>query len=178
MNKENAVEIVKGVDWNGVFEVIHATKSMTRNQTRPLRTEFIEKSIEKRSDGKLKYTGDKTDGMDYINIPDDGIRYECKLMHGIWRPCGTTPKFILKNFRKKSNPEIKKTFDYMILIDSKNNKVGVCTFEDLNIFVNDATLEFNIKQEKIVTIVDNVTIDETNETDFNTLIMDIILPYL
>jgi hypothetical protein len=178
MNKESAVEVLKVVDWNRVFQTIHSSDGLKRNQTRPLRTEFVEKSIEKRSKGKLKYTGDKTDGMDYINNPDDGTRYECKLMHGIWRKCGTTPKFILKNFRKNSNPEIKKTFDYMILVDSKNKKVGLCTFEDLNTYVNDATVEFNILQEKIVTIADNITIDETDTTDFEKIIMDSINRYL
>jgi hypothetical protein len=66
----------------------------------------------------------------------------------------------------------------MILVDSKNKKVGLCTFEDLNIYVNDATIECNVLQEKIVTITDNITIDESDTTDFEKIIMDSINRYL
>lgn len=177
LEKQYAINLLRNINWEDIFKVIHRTRHMTRNQTRPLRTEFIERAIEKRSNGTLNYTGDKTNGIDYLGVPDN-TRYECKLQNGIWRKCGYTSKIILKNFRKKSNPEIKKTFDYMILIDSKNKKVGLCTFEDLDIKVSDAIADFSIKQEKIDIIKENISVDTTDIVDFNSLITELIYPYL
>ena len=112
------MDLEKDVNWSKVFGVVQATEGLRRPQTRGFRTEIVESAIDKYSNGKLKYVGDTSDGMDFEGI--DGLRYECKMQQTIFQP--TVPKskaVILKNHYTKMKKHVKKTFDKMIFIDTK-----------------------------------------------------------
>ncbi len=155
------INLKNDVNWKKVFGVINSVSTLTRNQTRPLRTEIVEMAIAKYSGGKLKYVGDSADGMDFEG--SDGLRYECKMQGTIFQP--TTPhsaKVILKNHYSTKKHDIKKTFDKMIFIDTKKRKVGVVDFEQLSIENKSADVKCWVKDQSVVDIVaDGVTADKS-----------------
>lgn len=169
------INLKKEVNWNKVFGVINSVSTLTRNQTRPLRTEIVEMAIDKYSNGKLKYVGDSADGMDFEG--SDGLRYECKMQGTIFQP--TTPhtaKVILKNHRGKNLGTPDKTFDRMIFIDTGKNKVGVVNFEDLTMFNKDANVECRVDDQSVVEFVaEGVTADKSYDgLDMEKVIFDAI----
>tara|TARA_R110000787_G_C13414694_1_gene444439 strand:- start:225 stop:752 length:528 start_codon:yes stop_codon:yes gene_type:complete len=148
------IDLKKNVNWKKVFGVINSVSTLTRNQTRPLRTEIVEMAIDKYSNGNLKYVGDTADGMDFEG--SDGLRYECKLQGTIFQPTTHhTKKVILRNHRGKNLGIPDKTFDRMILIDTGKRKVGVVNFEDLTMFNNDAVVQCRVEDQTVVEVVAN-----------------------
>lgn len=154
------IDLENDVNWKKVFGVINSVSTLTRNQTRPLRTEIVEMAIAKYSSGKLKYVGDSADGMDFEG--SDGLRYECKMQGTIFQP--TTPhsaKVVLKNHYSTKKKDVKKTFDKMIFIDTKKRKVGVVDFEQLSIENKSADVKCWVKDQSVVNIVaDGITADK------------------
>lgn len=157
------IDLKNDVNWNKVFGVINSVRTLTRNQTRPLRTEIVEMAIDKYSNGKLKYVGDTADGMDFEG--SDGLRYECKMQGTIFQP--NTPhsaRVILRNHRGKNLGVPPKTFDRMIFIDTGKRKVGVVNFEDLSMKENDSNVMCRVEDQRVVDFVaEDVTADETYE---------------
>jgi len=155
------IDLKKDVNWNKVFGVIDSVRTLTRNQTRPLRTEIVEMAIDKYSGGKLKYVGDTADGMDFEG--SDGLRYECKMQGTIFQP--STPhsaRVILRNHRGRNLGVPPKTFDKMIFIDTGKRKVGVVNFEDLSMKENDSNVMCRVDDQSVVNVVaDGVTSDKS-----------------
>ena len=147
-------------NWKKIFGVVSSTDKMKRPQARFQRAEIIEVAIDKYSGGQLKYVGDTADGMDFEG--SDGLRYECKGQGKIWQESGRVPhttSLTLKNHRTDKKEKMKKTFDYMILVDTGKNRVGVCKWKDCDITNNDADITFRVIQDKITVVADNVTPD-------------------
>jgi len=160
------VNLKNDVNWSKVFGVIDSVKTLTRNQTLPLRTEIVEMAIDKYSNGKLRYVGDSADGMDFEGT--DGLRYECKMQGTIFQP--TTPhtaKVILKNHRGRDLGHPPKTFDKMILIDTSKRKVGVANFEDLTMFKNDANVTCRVDDQEIINVVADGVISDKKYSGLN-----------
>jgi len=155
------IDLKRDVNWNKVFGVINSVSTLTRNQTRPLRTEIVEMAIDKYSNGKLKYVGDTADGMDFEG--SDGLRYECKMQGTIFQPTVPHTKgVILRNHRGKNLGVPPKTFDKMIFIDTGKCKVGVVNFEDLSMKENDSNVMCRVDDQSTVTVVaDGVTADKS-----------------
>ena len=168
------LDLEKEVNWAEVFRVIDSTGTLTRNQTRPLRTEIVELAIDKYSNGNLKYVGDAADGMDFEG--SDGLRYECKMQGTIFQP--TTPhtaKVILKNHRGKNLGVPPKTFDKMIFIDTGKRKVGVVNFEDLTMKENDSNVMCRVDDQSIVNFVaKDVPSDASSKVDMEEVIFEAI----
>ena len=147
-------------DFPRIVSVIQGTTNLKRNQTRPLRAEIIELAIEKYSNGQLKYIGDSTNGRDYISTSAPHEAYECKTMEGLFQPKSThTKPIILMNFRESVQRTVVKTFDYMILVDTKRNHFGVCDWDACteNLEDNGATATTRIDQSKISMIATSVS---------------------
>ena len=155
------IDLKNDVNWNKVFGVINSVSTLTRNQTRPLRTEIVEMAIDKYSNGKLKYVGDSADGMDFEG--SDGLRYECKMQGTIFQPTVPHTKgVILRNHRGKNLGVPPKTFDKMIFIDTGKRKVGVVNFEDLSMKENDSNVMCRVDDQSVVQVVaDGVTADRS-----------------
>jgi len=146
-------------DWSRIFGVVSSVDGMKRNQTRPLRTEIIEMSIDKYSNGQLSYVGDTADGMDFIGV--DGLRYECKSAGSLFpQIVPHTRQMVLKNHRSKQQ-EIEQTFDYMILVDTGKNRVGICDWNSCKTSNKDAVVMFKVNLRDITVVAENVTPDPT-----------------
>ena len=168
------LDLEKEVNWAEVFRVIDSTGTLTRNQTRPLRTEIVELAIDKYSNGNLKYVGDAADGMDFEG--SDGLRYECKMQGTIFQPnTPHTAKVILKNHRGKNLGVPPKTFDKMIFIDTGKRKVGVVNFEDLTMKENDSNVMCRVDDQSIVDFVaKDVPSDASSRVDMEEVIFEAI----
>jgi len=116
-------------DFPSIFGVIKSTEGLKRNQTRPLRAEIQEIAIAKYSGGQLKYVGDTENGKDFIGILDK-INYESKGMDGLFqKTVPYTKEITLKNFQGKNLGLPEKTFDHMLLWDTKKYTVGICSWD-------------------------------------------------
>ena len=168
------IDLKSDVNWNKVFGVINSVSTLTRNQTRPLRTEIVEMAIDKYSNGKLKYVGDTADGMDFEG--SDGLRYECKMQGTIFQPTVPhTSSVILKNHRGRNLGVPSKTFDKMIFIDTGKRKVGVVDFEDLSMKENDSNVMCRVDDQSIVNFVaDKVPSDTSHQVDMEKVIFEAI----
>lgn len=127
-------------NWEEIFGAVESTKNLKRNQTRPLRTEIQERATAKYSGGQFTYVGDTQDGKDYIDL--NGFSVEDKAQEGMF--CKTkhrTKVFTLKNFRRNKT-EFVKTFDYMILKDTRHMSVGWTTWAavEKNAVITDAVI--------------------------------------
>ena len=129
-----------------IFGVIESTNGLKRNQTRPLRAEVQEISIAKYSGGQLRYVGDTENGRDFIGIID-GLYYESKGMDGLFQKrVPYTKEITLKNFHGNNLGLPEKTFDYMLLWDTKNYTVGICSWDACmkHTTIKDATVAFRV----------------------------------
>jgi hypothetical protein len=129
-----------------IFGVIESTNGLKRNQTRPLRAEVQEISIAKYSGGQLRYVGDTENGRDFIGIID-GLYYESKGMDGLFQKrVPYTKEITLKNFQGNNLGLPEKTFDYMLLWDTKNYTVGICSWDACmkHTTIKDATVAFRV----------------------------------
>ena len=160
-------------DFENIFRVVKSTEKMKRNQLRPLRTEIMELAIEKYSGNQLRYVGDTEDGKDFIGL-QDSLRYESKSMDGMFQKrAGYTKKIIIKNFQGKNLGTPEKTFDYMLLWDTKTNTVGLCDWSSIakNFVVKDATVESYVNHEDITFLAKGVEVTEENVTNFEKKLM-------
>lgn len=105
------------------------TTQMKSNAFKTLRTYLQEKSFAKWSDGQLTYVGDYEDGKDFVDF--SGTFYEMKGSLGIFNKNGSCKRVVLINKRpgKKKvknlkKEDIQKTFEYMILVDTKNMSIA------------------------------------------------------
>jgi hypothetical protein len=127
-------------DWEEIFGTVTATEGLKRNQTRGLRTEIQEISTAKHSSKQFQYVGDTQNGRDYIDI--NGFIWEDKASEGMFlKRKERTKKFVLKNFRGNQT-NFEKTFDYLLLKDTKNMSVGWVKWKDIekNIEIKDAVI--------------------------------------
>ena len=105
------------------------TKQMKSNAFKTFRTYLQEKSFAKWSDGQLSYVGDYEDGKDFVD--DSGTFYEMKGALGLFNVNKSCKRVVLINKRpgKKKIKELKKediqkTFEYMLLVDTKNMSIA------------------------------------------------------
>ena len=145
-------------DFPSIFGVIQSTEGLKRNQTRPLRAEVQEIAIAKYSGGQLKYVGDTENGKDFTGILDK-LNYESKGMDGLFqKTVSYTKEITLKNFQGKNLGLPEKTFDYMLLWDTKNYSVGICSWDDCikNATLKDANVSFRVDYSDINFLAKNV----------------------
>ena len=161
-------------DFPSVFGVVKSTDGLKRNQTRPLRSEVQEIAIAKYSGGQLKYVGDTENGRDFYGL-EDKLFYESKSMDGLFLKTKPSTKWItLKNFQGKNLGLPEKTFDYMLLWDTKQYIVGICTWDacmkETNI--KDAVVSFRVKFDDITFFAKNVI--PVEKEDFATQLYNLI----
>ena len=161
-------------DFPSIFGVIQSTEGLKRNQTRPLRAEVQEIAIAKYSGGQLKYVGDTENGKDFTGILDK-LNYESKGMDGLFqKTVSYTKEITLKNFQGKNLGLPEKTFDYMLLWDTKNYSVGICSWDACikNATLKDANVGFRVDYADIIFWEKNVT--PTNKGDFAAKLYNLI----
>jgi len=161
-------------DFPSIFGVVKSTSGLKRNQTRPLRAEVQEIAIAKYSGGQLKYVGDKESGKDFYGILDN-LYYESKGMDGLFqKTVPYTKEITLKNFQGKNLGLPEKTFDYMLLWDTKNYTVGICSWDSCmkNVQVKDAVVSFRVNHDDIEFLVRGVKPKE--KEDFAIKLHDLI----
>jgi hypothetical protein len=119
---------IKQINLEEFFGCVDATNTtqMKSNTFKTFRTWLQEKSFAKWSNNQLKYVGDYADGTDFTS--DDGTRYEMKGALGMFNKNGSTKSIVLKNFQS-DNKVIEKTFDYMLLVDTKNMSIASVDWE-------------------------------------------------
>ena len=110
------------------FGCVNATNTtqMKSNTFKTFRTWLQENSFAKWSGGQFRYVGDHMNGVDFIG--DDGLRYEMKGTLGLFQKRGDTKSIILKNFYS-DNKKVNKTFNYMLLVDTKSMSLGITDWE-------------------------------------------------
>jgi hypothetical protein len=161
-------------DFPSIFGVIKSTEGLKRNQTRPLRAEVQEIAIAKYSGGQLQYVGDKENGKDFIGISDK-LNYESKGMDGLFqKTVPYTKEITLKNFQGKNLGLPEKTFDYMLLWDTKNYSVGICSWDACikNASLKDANVAFRVDNNDITFLAKNVS--PVNKGDFAAKLYNLI----
>jgi hypothetical protein len=161
-------------DFPSIFGVVKSTDGLKRNQTRPLRTEVQEIGIAKYSGGQLQYIGDKEDGRDFYGIVDN-LYYESKGMDGLFqKTVPYTKEITLKNFQGKNLGLPEKTFDYMLLWDTKNYAVGICSWDACmkHTIVKDASVSFRVDNSDITLLAKNVVPIE--KQDFSIKLYELI----
>ena len=157
-----------------IFGVVKSTDGLKRQQTRPLRAEVQEIAIAKYSGGQLGYVGDTENGRDFYGIID-GLYYESKGQDGIF--CKTIPwtkEITLKNFKGRNSGLPEKTFDYMLLWDTKNYSVGICSWDACmkNTTLKDDSVSFRVHFNDIQFLVKNVV--PTEKEDFAIKLYELI----
>jgi hypothetical protein len=77
-----------------------------------------------------------------------------------------TKEITLKNFQGKNLGLPEKTFDYMLLWDTKNYSVGICSWDDCikNAKLKDANVAFTVNHSDITFLAKNVS--PVNKGDF------------
>jgi hypothetical protein len=161
-------------DFPSIFGVIKSTEGLKRNQTRPLRAEVQEIAIAKYSGGQLKYIGDKENGKDFYGLIDN-LYYESKGMDGLFQKTVLyTKEITLKNFQGKNLGLPEKTFDYMLLWDTKNYTVGICNWDACMKYtaIKDATVSFRVDHCDITFFAKNVI--PTEKEDFSVRLYKLI----
>ncbi len=122
------IERINLEEFFGCVEATNTTQ-MKSNAFKTLRTWLQEKSFAKWSDGQLEYVGDFKDGVDFIST--DKVNYEMKGSLGLFNKNGSCRRVVLINKRpgKKKvkdlvKEDIQKTFEYMLLVDTKTMSIG------------------------------------------------------
>ena len=105
------------------------TSQMKSNAFKTFRTYLQEKSFAKWSNGQLTYVGDYEDGKDFVD--NSGIFYEMKGSLGLFNKNGSCKRVVLinkrpgkKKIKELCKEDIQKTFEYMLLVDTKNMTIG------------------------------------------------------
>lgn len=161
-------------DFPSIFGVVKSTDGLKRQQTRPLRAEVQEIAIAKYSGGQLKYVGDTENGRDFYGLVDN-LYYESKGQDGIF--CKTIPwtkEITLKNFKGRNSGLPDKTFDYMLLWDTKTYTVGICTWDSCmkNTILKDDSVSFRVHFDDITFLAQNVF--PTEKEDFSVRLYELI----
>ena len=147
---------------------------MKRNQTRTLRSELQEKAIAKYSDGQLEYVGDSENGRDFYGLNDE-LYYESKAMDGMFcKRKPTTKEITLKNFQGRNKGLPDKTFDYMLLWDTKTYTGGICSWDACmkNTILKDDSVAFRVDFDDITFFAENV--EPTDKGDFGKKLYQLI----
>ena len=145
-------------DFPSIFGVVKSTDGLKRNQTRPLRAEVQEIAIAKYSGEQLKYVGDTENGRDFYGLNDE-LYYESKAMDGMFcKRKPTTKEITLKNFQGRNKGLPDKTFDYMLLWDTKTYTAGICSWDACmkNTVVKDDSVAFRVNFDDITFFAENV----------------------
>jgi len=161
-------------NFSEIFGVVESTSGLKRNQTRPLRAEVQEIAIAKYSGGQLRYVGDSENGRDFYGVVD-GLYYESKGMDGLFqKTVPYTKEITLKNFQGNNLGLPEKTFDYMLLWDTKNYSVGICNWDACmkHITIKDATVAFRVDYNDIEFLAKNVV--PSKKEDFATKLYNLI----
>ena len=161
-------------DFKNIFGVVKMTDGLKRNQTRTLRSELQEKAIAKYSDGQLEYVGDTENGRDFYGLNDE-LYYESKAMDGMFcKRKPTTKEITLKNFQGRNKGLPDKTFDYMLLWDTKTYKAGICSWDACmkNTILKDDSVAFRVDFEDITFLAENV--EPTDKGDFGKKLYQLI----
>jgi hypothetical protein len=161
-------------DFPSIFGVIKSTDGLKRNQTRPLRAEVQEIAIAKYSGGQLQYVGDKENGKDFYGLIDK-LFYESKGMDGLFQKrVPYTKEITLKNFQGKNLGLPEKTFDYMLLWDTKNYTVGICSWDACmkNTVIKDSNVSFRVNYSDITFLAQNV--NPIEKQDFSIKLYELI----
>ena len=161
-------------DFPSIFGVVKSTDGLKRRQTRTLRAEVQEIAIAKYSGGQLEYVGDTENGRDFYGL-EDKLFYESKGMDGLF--CKTIRKtrwITLKNFQGKNLGLPEKTFDYMLLWDTKTYTVGICTWDVCmkTTDIEDAGVRFRVNFDDITFLAKNVI--PVEKEDFATQLYNLI----
>ena len=162
-------------DFKSIFGVVKSTDGLKRQQTRPLRAEVQEIAIAEYSGGQLEYVGDTEDGRDFYGIQDN-LYYESKGMDGLFlKKKPMTKEITLKNFKGRNKGLPDKTFDYMLLWDTKTYTAGICSWDACmkNTVVKDAVITFRVDFDDITFFANNV--DPIDKGDFSIKLDNLIL---
>ena len=154
-------------DFKSIFGVVKSTDGLKRQQTRPLRAEVQEIAIAEYSGGQLQYVGDVEDGRDFYGIIDN-LYYESKGMDGLFlKTKPMTREITLKNFKGRNKGLPDKTFDYMLLWDTKTYTAGICSWDACmkNTVVKDAVISFRVDFDDITFFANDV--DPIDKGDFS-----------
>jgi len=127
------------------------TTQMKSSSFRGLRAHYTEKSFCKWSDDQLIHVGLFERGRDFI-IKETGESVEMKSQLGMFKTgknCyGDCKSFVLKNYHPSGNgkkdwkkEDLIKTFDYMLLVDTKSMSVGYTTWDKVYECVDDTANE-------------------------------------
>tara|TARA_B100000424_G_C22659134_1_gene362795 strand:+ start:56 stop:580 length:525 start_codon:yes stop_codon:yes gene_type:complete len=147
-------------DFPSIFGVVKSTDGLKRQQMRFFRAEVQELAIAKYSGGQLKYVGDTENGRDFLGV-HDGLYYESKGLNGLFQKrTPYTKEITLKNYHTNKTGLSEKTFDYMLLWDTKNYTAGICSWDSCtkkkNIKLKAAGVNFKVHYNDITFIARNV----------------------
>jgi hypothetical protein len=148
------------------FGCVNATNTpqMKSNAFKTFRTYLQEKSFAKWSDGQLNYVGDYEDGRDFVD--HSGTFYEMKGSLGLFNKNGSSKRVVLINKRpgKKKKTELKKediqkTFEYMLLVDTKNMSIAYTDWDTVysRVECDGAGATFKLEQDDYRMIATNIT---------------------
>ena len=148
----------KRLDLPNIFGVVKSTEGLKSRQRRSLRAEIQEIAMAKYSDGQLEYVGDTAKGQDFKGV--DGLSYESKGMDGMF--CKTKPitkEITLMNFQGNNTGLPDKTFDYMLLWDTKTHTAGICSWDSCmkNATLKDDSVKIRVHFDDITIFAKNVT---------------------
>ena len=161
-------------DLPNIFGVVKMTDGLKRNQMKFIRSEIQEKAIAKHSGGQLDYVGDTENGRDFYGITDN-LYYESKAMDGMFcKRKPTTKEITLKNFQGRNKGLPDKTFDYMLLWDTKTYTAGICSWDACmkNTILKDDSVAFRVDFEDITFLAENV--EPTDKGDFGKKLYQLI----
>ena len=165
-------------DFPAIFGCVKGTDGLKRNQTRTVRSELQEKAIAKYSGGQLQYVGDCENGRDFLGI-HDGLYYESKGMDGMFlKTKPRTREITLKNFQGKNLGLPKKTFEYMLLWDTKNYSAGICSWDACmkHTKIKDAVISFKVDFDDITFIAKNI--NPVDKDDFSVILEEAIIKWI
>lgn len=138
-------------NWSEIFGTAVAAEGMKRAQARGMRTEAIELSIAKHSDGQLKYVG-MNDTLGHDFVAKDGKKWECKCKHGMFnKRVPNTSDIILKNHAGKKKDNLDQKFDYILLIDTESMTAAYAPYSSVlkKLKVNDSNMTTRIHYNDI-----------------------------
>ena len=144
------------IQWDKWFGTIWNIKTLKGPQYNFMKSDIAERAFEKYSNKQLDYVGNTCNGKDFEAI--DGLDYEMKCLDGlIQKKVYNTKKIVLKNFHTNNTGIPPKTFDKMIAVDTKQNTVLLCDWENIKMEVNDATITCVLDERNCQALVSHIT---------------------
>jgi hypothetical protein len=140
------------------------TKLMKSSSFRGVRAHYTEKSFCKWSNGQLKHVGLFDNGRDFV-IKDTEESVEMKSKLDMFKKNGDCSIFVLKNFNPSSQQrkdwkkeDLVKTFDYILLIDTRKMSVGYSTWEQVYDCIIEGTNDPKVELKNNFTMIaENIT---------------------